>query len=196
MERTISFAKMFLFLQKIKHLYRIGFDANAWVFNMKNFKPNHISDHYVECIFWSIHMLTGIGEVDEPTTTLECLITIATFLIAMVLIASLVGNIGTVISNMNVQQSHFQEKLDAIKYFMSFRKVSRELDQRVIKWFGYLHKNNQTIDEKDILAHLPEKLQVELASFIHMDTLKSIHIFSDCEEFLLRELVTKLKLQV
>lgn len=174
----------------------IGFGKNEWVFNMSNYDPNKFSDQYVECLFWSIHMLTGIGEVDEPTTTAENLITIITFLIAMVLIASLVGNIGTVISNMNVQQSKFQEKLDAIKYFMTFRKVSEELDQRVIKWFAYLNKNNQTIDEKDILANLPDKLQVELASHIHLEALKKINIFSECDEFLLRELVTNLRLQV
>jgi len=141
-------------------------------------------------------MLTTIGEVRDPTTTFESLITIVVFLIAIVLIATLVGNIGSVISNMNLQQSKFQEKLDAIKSLMNIRKVSKELDKRVIKWFGYLHQNNQTIDEKEIFANLPKKLQIELASYIYLQTLKNVNIFSDCEESLLKELVTMIKIQV
>jgi len=79
---------------------------------------------------------------------------------------------------------------------MKIRKVSKELDQRVIKWFDYLHENNQTIDEREIFASLPEKLQVELAAYIHLQTLKNVNIFADCEEGLLKELVTFIKIQV
>ena len=141
-------------------------------------------------------MLTTIGEVKDPTTTFESLATIFIFFIAIVLIATLVGNIGSVISNMNMQQSKFQEKLDAIKNFMVFNKVDIDLDERVVKWFDYLHKNNQTMDEKEIFSNLPQKLQIELSSHIHLQTLKNVNIFSDCEDSLLRELVTKLRVQV
>lgn len=174
----------------------IGFDTNQWVFSKTSYEANHLSTKYIACLFWSIHMLTTIGEVKDPTTTFESFVTIVIFFVAIVLIATLVGNIGSVISNMNMQHSKFQEKLDAIKSFMEFNKVDIELDERVIKWFDYLHKNNQTMDEKEIFANLPEKLQIELASHIHLQTLKNVNIFSDCEESLLRELVTKLRVQV
>ena len=174
----------------------IGFDANQWVFSRQAVNADQLTTQYVSCFFWSIHMLTTIGEVRDPTTTFESMITIVVFLTAIVLIATLVGNIGSVISNMNMQQSKFQEKLDAIKSLMKIRKVSKELDQRVIKWFDYLHENNQTIDEREIFASLPEKLQVELAAYIHLQTLKNVNIFADCEEGLLKELVTFIKIQV
>lgn len=169
---------------------------DKWVFNNTVANPNNLLFQYVSCFFWSTLMLTTIGEVENPTTNLESLVMAVEFLIAIVLVATLVGNIGSVISNMTIEQDRFQRRVDAIKSLMKLRKVSYELDNRVVKWFDYLHKNDQTLDESEILANVPEKLAIEIASFVHLETLRNINIFSDCEEGLLRELVTKLKVQV
>lgn len=141
-------------------------------------------------------MLTTIGEVRSSTTTFEHFIMILNFLVAIVLVATLVGNIGSVISNMNVQNRKFQQRVDAIKGLMKLRKVTRELEQRVVKWFDYLQTNNLTLDSLEVLANLPVKLGVEIGSYIHFETLKRIHIFADCEDGFIRELVTRLVTQV
>ena len=141
-------------------------------------------------------MLTTIGEVNSPVNNEESLVMICNFLIAIVLVATLVGNIGSVISNMNIEQDKFQEKVDGIKSLMSLRRVSKELDTRVVKWLGYFHKNNQNWDEDEILFSLPDKLRIEISSNVYLETLKKVHIFAECEEGLLKELVTKLKVQV
>jgi cyclic nucleotide gated channel alpha 3 len=46
------------------------------------------------------------------------------------------------------------------------------------------------------LAALPDKLKAEIAIRVHMDTLKQVRIFQDCEPGLLEALVLKLRLQV
>lgn len=179
----------------------IGFGKTIWVYTGEgrtndSSNSNELLYAYVSSIFWSVQMLTTIGEVRSSTTTFEHSMMILNFLVAIVLIATLVGNIGSVISNMNVENRRFQQRVDAIKSLMSLRKVTKELDQRVIKWFDYLQQNNQTQDESEVLANLPDKLRIEISTYIHYNTLKSIHIFADCEESFLRELVTKLKTQV
>jgi cyclic nucleotide gated channel len=52
------------------------------------------------------------------------------------------------------------------------------------------------LDEERVLAALPDKLKAEIAIHVHLDTLRQVRIFQDCEPGLLEELVLKLRLQV
>lgn len=46
----------------------------------------------------------------------------------------LLGNIGSMISNINVSRVEFQNRMDGVKQYMAFRKVGHELEARV-SWF-------------------------------------------------------------
>jgi len=173
---------------------QIGLGTDNWVFDGSI--HSELSFEYASCFYWSILMLTTIGEVSEPENNYESFVMIINFLIAIVLIATLVGNIGSVISNMSIEQDNFKRKVDAIKSLMKLRKVSKELDKRVIKWFAYFHEHSKESDDSNTLKNLPVKLEIEIASHVHMEILKKVNIFSECEEGLLRELVTKLKTQI
>ena len=100
------------------------------------------------------------------------------------------------ITNMNASRAEFRNKMDAIKQYMRFRRVGKDLEQRVIKWFDYLWSNKQSMDEQSVLEMLPDKLKAEIAIHVHLETLKKVRIFQDCEKGLLVDLVLKLKLQV
>jgi len=65
---------------------------------------------------------------------------------------------------MNAQRAEFQQKLDSIKRYMEFRKVNKELETRVVKWFDYQWNNKQSLDGESVLAALPAKLKVGLRS--------------------------------
>eukprot|EP00061_Rhincodon_typus_P007986 g30188.t1 len=97
---------------------------------------------------------------------------------------------------MNAARAEFQSRIDAIKQYMHFRKVSKDLEKRVIKWFDYLWTNKKAVDEREVLKYLPDKLRAEIAINVHLDTLKKVRIFADCEAGLLIELVLKLRPQV
>jgi len=62
---------------------------------------------------------------------------------------------------MNAQRAEFQQKLDGIKRYMEFRKVNKELETRVVKWFDYQWNNKQSLDGESVLSALPAKLKVQ-----------------------------------
>ena len=76
------------------------------------------------------------------------------------------------ITNMNASMAEFCNKMDSIKQYMRFRRVGRDLEQQVIKWFDYLWSNKQSMDEETVLGLLPDKLKAEIAIHVHLDTLK------------------------
>lgn len=119
-----------------------------------------------------------------------------TLQVGVLIFATIVGNVGSMITNMNAARADFQARIDAIKQYMSFRKVTKDLEKRVIKWFDYLWTNKKAVDEREVLKFLPDKLRAEIAINVHLDTLKKVRIFADCEAGLLIELVLKLRPQV
>lgn len=86
--------------------------------------------------------------------------------------------------------------MDGIKSYMRFHKIPQHLQQRVIKWFDYLWMNKKHPDEEELLQSLPDKLRAELAIHVHLDSLRKVEIFQDCEAGFLSELVLRLRPQL
>ncbi|KPP62542.1 cyclic nucleotide-gated olfactory channel-like [Scleropages formosus] len=175
----------------------LGFGSDSWVYpNISDPEFSSLTRGYIYCLYWSTLTLTTIGEMPAPVKDEEYLFVVFDFLVGVLIFATIVGNVGAMISNMNANRAEFQARIDAIKQYMQFRKVSKELEARVIKWFDYLWTNKKTMDEQEVLKNLPNKLRAEIAINVHLDTLKKVRIFQDCEAGLLVELVLKLRPQV
>ncbi|XP_072319374.1 cyclic nucleotide gated channel subunit alpha 1a [Eucyclogobius newberryi] len=175
----------------------IGFGADDWVYPALDDPEEPAFGQpmrkYAFSLYWSTLTLTTIGETPPPALDSEFLFHVVDFLVGVLIFATIVGNIATMISNMNAAQAQFQSRIDNIKHYMQARKVSKELEVRVIKWFDYLWNNGKAQDEREVLRYLPDKLRAEIAIQVHMDTLKKVRIFADCEAGLLIELVLKLR---
>ncbi|XP_012497374.1 PREDICTED: cyclic nucleotide-gated cation channel alpha-3 isoform X2 [Propithecus coquereli] len=172
----------------------IGFGTDSWVYpNISIPEYGRLSRKYIYSLYWSTLTLTTIGETPPPVKDEEYLFVVIDFLVGVLIFATIVGNVGSMISNMNASRAEFQAKIDSIKQYMQFRKVTKDLETRVIRWFDYLWANRKTVDEKEVLKSLPDKLKAEIAINVHLDTLKKVRIFQDCEAGLLVELVLKLR---
>ncbi|CAI5793966.1 cyclic nucleotide-gated olfactory channel [Podarcis lilfordi] len=175
----------------------IGFGEDTWVYpNISDPEFGYLTREYIYCLYWSTLTLTTIGETPPPVRDEEYLFVIFDFLIGVLIFATIVGNVGSMISNMNATRAEFQAKIDAVKHYMQFRKVSKDMEAKVIKWFDYLWTNKKTVEEWEVLKNLPDKLRAEIAINVHLETLKKVRIFQDCEAGLLVELVLKLRPQV
>ncbi|KAG5446583.1 Cyclic nucleotide-gated cation channel alpha-3 [Clonorchis sinensis] len=156
---------------------------------------DRLFSQYVYSFYWSTLILTTIGETPKPVENAEYIFITIDFLAGVLIFATVVGNVGAMITNMNAARTEFQNRMDGVKRYMEFRKVNKALEMRVIRWFDYLWTNKQSLEE-DTLNALPDKLKAEIAIHVHFDTLQRVSIFKDCDPGLLVELVLKLKLQV
>jgi len=71
-----------------------------------------------------------------------------------------VGNVGSIISNMNTVRADFRQKVDQVKQYMIFRKVGKNLEQRVITWFDYLWLQKQVVNEEFILGFFSHHFRI------------------------------------
>lgn len=175
----------------------LGFGSDTWVYpGNKNPEFARLARQYIYCFYWSTLTLTTIGETPPPVRDIEYFFVVADFLTGVLIFATIVGNVGAMISNMSAARVEFQAKVDSIKQYMEFRKVTKDMETRVVKWFDYLWTEEKTCDEKLVLKNLPDKLKAEIAINVHLETLSKVRIFQDCEAGLLVELVLKLQPQV
>lgn len=181
----------------------IGIKSDNWVYPPKGTGwenttsvYENLSRQYIFSLYWSTLTLTAIGEYTGPTSNIEYMFQLLDFLTGVLIFATIVGNVGTMIAQANAQKTNFQSKVDSIKQYMRLRKVSADLQIRVIKWFDYLWREGKTIDEEAVLNLLPAKLRADVALNVHLDTLKNVKLFQDTEPGFLLALVLKLKPQV
>lgn len=127
---------------------KLGFSIDKWTFNLTD-NPS-FSEQYIYSFYWSTLTLTAIGEVPPPTNDAEYLFVTFNFLIGVLIFATIgqfilmnflfiyflmfrsnfesnfdlnskVGNIGSIITNMNQSRAEFQAKMDSVKQYMEFR---------------------------------------------------------------------------
>lgn len=74
-----------------------------------------------------------MGDVPHPTTVLEYSFVVTEFLVAVLVFATIIGNVGNIISSMNAERDKFQETMDGVKRYMVIRRVNKDLERRVIR---------------------------------------------------------------
>lgn len=175
----------------------IGFGTDSWVYpdpTLHGF--DSFWKQYSHSFYWATLTLTTIGDTEYPVTAEETWFCVGCSLMGVLIFATIFGNVGAMINHMDASRTEFQNKVDNVKSYMDLRGIGPELQARVVKWFDYTWNNKESIDDKESLRFLPEKLRAELSIHVHMGTLRRVAIFQDCEPGLLVELVLKLKLQV
>jgi len=60
-----------------------------------------------------------MGDVPHPTTVFEYIFVVVEFLVAVLVFATIIGNVGNIISSMNAERTEFQEKMDGVKRYMT-----------------------------------------------------------------------------
>ncbi|KAF2364379.1 Ion transport domain [Trinorchestia longiramus] len=122
--------------------------------------------------------------------------TIVSYLIGVFIFATIVGQVGNVITNRNANRLEFERLLDGAKLYMRHHKVPREMQRRVQRWYDYSWSRGRIQGGGDInsaLGLLPDKLRTELALHVNLCTLKKVSIFKECQPEFLHDLVLKMK---
>ncbi|CAL8235364.1 unnamed protein product [Boreogadus saida] len=175
----------------------IGLGADRWVYpNASRPVFNSMRRQYFYCFWFSAQIFTTVGDTPLPNREEEYLFMIADLLIAVLVFASIVGNVGNVITNLRDRDNVFFPNHELVKVYLRSRHISKDLRKRVSDWYQHLYINKKITRENEILKQLPVQLQTEIAVSVHLPTLSKVTIFQNCEKSLLEELVLKLTPQV
>ncbi|XP_031588811.2 cyclic nucleotide-gated cation channel alpha-4 [Oreochromis aureus] len=203
---TFRIAKLMIYIFVLIHwntcLYfalssSLGFGSDRWVYpNITDTEFGSMRRQYFYCFWFSAQILTTVGDIPQPEREEEFLFMIADLLIAVLVFASIVGNIGNVITSLRDRDNVFFPNHELVKAYLRSHHISKELRERINNWYQHLYINKKIMRENEILEQLPLHMRTEIAVSVHLRTLSKVTIFQNCDRSLLEELVLKLTPQV
>ncbi|XP_065199974.1 cyclic nucleotide-gated cation channel alpha-3 isoform X2 [Planococcus citri] len=168
-----------------------NFGSRNWVYS--DVESNDILKQYLQSYYWCTLALTTIGDLPKPRSNFEYGFVIMQLLFGLLLFATVLGHVASIVVSVSASKKEFQAKLDGVKTYMRMRRVPAHLQTKVIRWFDYLWLTQKCSDEEKAISCLPDKLKAEIAINVHLDTLKRVEIFQNTEAGFLCELVLKLR---
>lgn len=151
------------------------------------------ADRYLDAVYWSTETLTTVGYGDLlPRTPVQKAYAVGVMLLGVGLYAFLVGNIASLISNLDpLRAVHLQhrERLDA---FMRYRALPLALRHRIQAYHDYLWEQRLVIDEEAILAELPPSLRDEVALHLRRDLVRNVPLFQHASDAFLRDVALQM----
>ncbi|KAH7729920.1 cyclic-nucleotide gated cation channel [Aphelenchoides avenae] len=160
------------YVEPMMHYWRDKID----VMHSSNF-----SKQYSLSFYWSSLTLTTSGQQPYPTEGMHNFLEIFDTIAGVLIFAVIVGSVGNVVVTMNRDRVEAQQLMDGIKLYMNFRRVTPDIQRRVIDCVSYIKNYGMIRDEQAIVETIPPRLQGELA---------------DCEPSLLYELVMRLQMHM
>lgn len=134
-----------------------------------------VAERHLSSLYWSTLTLTTIGIQMLPETIYEYMFTILSYLIGVFAFATIVGQVGSVITNRNASRLEYERLLDGVKQYMQLHGVPKQMQRRVLRWYDYSWSRGRMCGGwAQSLAVLPDKLKTELALHVNLETLKKV----------------------
>nr|XP_041575139.1 cyclic nucleotide-gated cation channel alpha-4 [Taeniopygia guttata] len=171
---------------------RLGLGADPWV--CPSF--TRVLRRYLHSFYFSTLVLAMVGDTPAPQREEEFLFLTAGFLLAVLGFATITGSISTVIANLSSATSAFYPDAGPVRCYLRARGVDGRLVGRVARWHQHLRAQRKLPAEWEVLQHLPQGLQAEVAASVHLAALRRVGLFRGWEHGVLRQLVLRLRPQV
>uniref|UniRef100_A0A7E4UTX1 Cyclic nucleotide-binding domain-containing protein n=1 Tax=Panagrellus redivivus TaxID=6233 RepID=A0A7E4UTX1_PANRE len=112
---------------------------------------SNFTKQYILSMYWSSLTLTTSGQQPYPTRSSHNLLEIFDTIIGMLIFAVIVGSVGNVVATMNKDKTDFQNLMDGLKFYMTYRDVQPLVQRRVKDVVAYIQKYGMINDEASIM---------------------------------------------
>jgi hypothetical protein len=149
---------------------------------------------YLRALYWCITTLATVGYGDiVPKTNLQTVYTMVVMLLGVGVYGYVIGNVTTLVANMDLAKTHYREKMERLAAFMRYRNIPPTLQRRLRDYYAYLWENRLGYDESSVLADLPDSLRTEVAVFLRRDFIERAPLFQGASHELVREMALQLR---
>ena len=148
---------------------------------------------YLDSFYWAVMTVTTVGYGDiTPQTGAQKLYAIGVMLLGAGVYAFLIGNIASMLNNLDPLRSAHLQQRERLSAFMHYRALPRPLQQRVQDYFDHLWEQRAVSDEDATLAELPPALREAVALHLRRDLVRHVPLFRDAPDAFVRDVALRM----
>ena len=145
------------------------------------FLKRSISSQYIRAFYWSFVTMTGYNNTN-PLTQFETIFSICVTMIGISLFATIIGTVGSLVTNIDSSAVYFRQKMDGINDYMKYKRIPQDLQQEVRKYYTYLWKSGKGLDRNKILDDLPPYLTNKMNLILNSEIIRKVPLFQQCKD--------------
>jgi drug/metabolite transporter (DMT)-like permease len=147
---------------------------------------------YITALYWAVTTLSTVGYGDitpDQNSTIQVVFTMVVMLLGVGMYGYIIGNVATLITNLDAARANYLEKMEEVNLFLKTRSVPAALQERVRSYYRYLWETQKSITTQVLLGELPHTLSTDIALFLNKNILEKVPYFSDADDLFIREIV-------
>jgi Ca2+-binding EF-hand superfamily protein len=149
---------------------------------------------YLDAYYYAITTLTTVGYGDRtPHTDLEKIISIISELAGGITFGILAGTLSAMLTESNAADQRAEEQIDALKTFMTSKRVHKPLRRQITDQMEYFYKTKSVFDEAEIVEKLPPKFKKTLLLTMYKPQLQTCPLFAGLDESIITKLAITLR---
>lgn len=170
------------------------FPDDSWV-HLGELENSDWWTQYTEGFFKSTSHILCIGYGSSaPLNVPDTWITIFSMLFGATIFAVFIGNATALITELNISEQRYREKIEEVEDLMEYRKFPNELREKIYTYYENRF-SGKMFDENDIFRLLTENLHMDILRHNCRDLIKSMRIWSDADPVFIDEVVMMLRFE-
>jgi voltage-gated potassium channel len=186
--RLVTFAFWFV---TVVHLMACG-----WVLIGASEKARPDFDQYLRGVYWCVTTIATIGYGDytpSHDSNLQIAYTIGVMVFGVGMYGYIIGNVASLIANLDVARANYQKKMEEINDFLRTKRVPPNLQSRVRNYYAYLWETQKSVSPVSMTEELPHTLSMEILLYLNQAILEKVALFKNANEIFIREIVQLLR---